>query len=95
MTYENNRAAILNNDTAVAQLADVFSILEEDSWGQRKSAKRVGGLERLLSLIRQGKIRAEKLTNKQNGKWFCNSADVMRYAVVNRQKQSEKVKPIN
>ena len=43
----------------------------------------VGGLGRLLKLIEEGKIRSDKPSNKQNGKWFCNAADVLRYVVVN------------
>jgi hypothetical protein len=35
----------------------------------------------LLRLIEEGKIRAEKTNGQaQNGKWFCNAGDVLRYA---------------
>lgn len=40
----------------------------------------VGGLSRLTKLIGSGLIRAEKRTQKQNGKWFCNAYDVLRHA---------------
>lgn len=40
----------------------------------------VGGLARLKDLIGKGLIRAEKPTNKQNGKWFCNAWDVIKHA---------------
>ncbi|MCM1318780.1 MAG: helix-turn-helix domain-containing protein [Muribaculaceae bacterium] len=41
----------------------------------------VGGKKRLYRLVEQGKIRFEKPTNKQNGKWYCNAADVLRFAM--------------
>ncbi|MEA4886360.1 MAG: hypothetical protein VB063_06740 [Bacteroides graminisolvens] len=37
-------------------------------------------MSRLKELIGSGKIRAEKRTNKQNGKWFCNAYDVIKHA---------------
>lgn len=41
----------------------------------------VGGRSRLERLVAENKIRAEKSTNKQNGRWLCNAADVLRYAI--------------
>lgn len=41
----------------------------------------VGGKKRLYRLVEQGKIRFEKPCGKQNGKWHCNAADVLRYAI--------------
>lgn len=46
------------------------------------AAKLVGGEYRLEKLVREGKIRAEKPTAKQNGKWFCNGADVLKYVTM-------------
>ena len=37
-------------------------------------------------LIEEGKIRSDKPTNKQNGKWFCNAADVLKFAIIKRRK---------
>ena len=39
----------------------------------------VGSENRLEKLVESGKIRAEKKADCQNGKWFCNGADVLRY----------------
>ena len=39
-----------------------------------------GYTSRLMKLVGQGLIRAEKRTNKQNGKWFCNAWDVIKWA---------------
>lgn len=41
----------------------------------------VGGRSRLERLVAENKIRAEKSTNKQNGRWLCNAADVLRYTI--------------
>lgn len=51
------------------------------TFGLRFSERIVGGRSRLLKLIEQGHIRADKgNTNAQNGKWLCNASDVLRYA---------------
>lgn len=41
------------------------------------AAKLVGGEYRLEKLVSEGKIRMEKPTAKQNGKWYCNGGDVI------------------
>lgn len=41
------------------------------------AAKIVGGEYRLEKLVREGKIRMDKPTAKQNGKWFCDGGDVI------------------
>lgn len=78
MRYTNQ---ILIDGTAEARLADIMAIMDLETFGQRKSAKLVGGLKRLLRLMEEGKIRTDKPTNSQNGKWFCNAADVLKYAI--------------
>lgn len=45
------------------------------------SQKLVGGQRRLERLVAEGKIRAPKSTDKQNGRWLCNAEDVLRYTV--------------
>lgn len=49
------------------------------TFSKREAAKIVGGEYRLERLVENGKIRMEKPTPKQNGKWFCNGFDVLRY----------------
>lgn len=58
----------------------IYRVMNSETFGMSKSAKIVGGHKRLMRLIEEGKIRAEK-TNGQakNGKWFCNAGDVLRY----------------
>ena len=50
------------------------------TFGQRKAEKIVGSRERLFSLVGKGLIRCEKKSNVQNGKWFCNAWDCIKYA---------------
>ena len=59
----------------------IYLIMNGETFGLRKAEKIVGGHARLMRLIEEGKIRAEKTNGKaQNGKWFCNASDVLRYA---------------
>lgn len=60
-------------------LENIFGVMSDESFSQSKAAKIVGGLAKLESLIAAGKIAADKPTIKQNGKWHCNAADVLRY----------------
>ena len=55
-------------------------VLNDKTFGRDQAADIVGGLSRLIELIGKGLIRAEKRTNKQNGTWFCNAYDVIKYA---------------
>ena len=51
------------------------------TFGQRESAQIVGGRGRLFDLVGKGLIRAEKKpANRQNGRWYCNAYDVLKYA---------------
>lgn len=62
---------------------DVLKIvLNDKSFGQREAASIVGGRGRLFRLVGSGAIRAEKKTQKQNGKWFCNAYDVIKHATL-------------
>jgi hypothetical protein len=64
-----------------AKLETIYRVMNSETFGLRKAEKIVGGRTRLLRLIEEGKIRAEKANGQaQNGKWFCNAGDVLRYA---------------
>jgi hypothetical protein len=64
-----------------AKLETIYRVMNSETFGLRKAEKIVGGRTRLLRLIEEGKIRAEKTNGRaQNGKWFCNAGDVLRYA---------------
>ncbi len=49
-------------------------------FGKNMAAKIVGGRTRLEALVADGKIRMEKKSEVQNGKWMCNAGDVIFYA---------------
>lgn len=78
--------------SAEYRLIDILRIMETKTFGKVESASIVGGRGRLVRLMDEGKVRVEKPTNKQNGKWFCNAADVLRYAVVRNKKNRKSVK---
>lgn len=60
---------------------DVLKIvLNDKTFCRDVAADIVGGLPKLRRLIENGKIRAEKRTCAQNGKWFCHAYDVLKYA---------------
>jgi hypothetical protein len=87
MIYNSNlHRSILDDRTPEAKLDNILFIMSKEYFGQRKAASMVGGLGRLLRLIEEGKIQADKPTNKQNGKWFCNASDVLKYAIIKHRK---------
>lgn len=59
-------------NTSDDKLAMMYIVMNNKTFGQRAAADIVGGRGRLFKLVGEGKIRAEKPTNVQNGKWFCN-----------------------
>lgn len=61
----------------------IMRVMNGMTFGLRYSERIVGGRGRLMHLIEQGHIRAEKVNcDAQNGKWQCNASDVLRYAKV-------------
>ena len=70
---------MINLDSA--RLEVIYLIMNGETFVLKKASRIVGGQSRLMRLIEEGKIRAEKTNGKaQNGKWFCNAGDVLRYA---------------
>ena len=63
-------------------LITIYRVMNNKTFGLRYSAKIVGGRSRLDKLIGMGKIRAEKKSNVQNGKWQCNASDVLKNAMI-------------
>lgn len=94
MTFNFNRKEkekdLYLNNTAESQLATIYLIMNKKTFGFRYSAEIVGGRGKLERLIGDGKIRAEKVSDSQNGKWQCNAADVLRHAVVKYKKSTKK-----
>lgn len=61
------------------QLQNIFAVMADKSFGKDLSAEIVGGPKKLENLIAAGEIEASKPNNVQNGKWFCNAAQVLRH----------------
>lgn len=69
----------MNNPLSIKQLCSIM-YKNDLCFGKNMAAKIVGGRTRLERLVAEGKIRAEKKSNVQNGKWMCNAGDVIYYA---------------
>lgn len=70
---------MINLDSA--RLDVIYRIMNGEVFGLKQSSRIVGGQSRLMRLIEEGKIRAEKRNSSaQNGKWMCNAGDVLMYA---------------
>ena len=63
-----------------ARLDVIYRVMNGEVFGLKKASRIVGGQSRLMRLIEEGKVRAEKHSTAQNGKWMCNAGDVLRYA---------------
>ena len=70
-------AAITKDPEHRLELIKLAFIKHKIMFSKAVASKLVGGEYRLEKLIRNGEIRADKPTAKQNGKWFCNGADVI------------------
>ncbi|MBQ1977198.1 MAG: hypothetical protein II225_00445 [Ruminococcus sp.] len=72
---------MINPTDSSIKLEFIYRIMNSETFGLRKACRIVGGEARLMRLIEEGKIRAEKTNSSaKNGKWFCNAGDVLRYA---------------
>ena len=69
----------MNNPLSIKQLCSIM-YKNDLCFGKNMAAKIVGGRTRLEKLVAEGKVRAEKTNNVQNGKWMCNAGDVIFYA---------------
>ena len=65
------------DNTADILLDNIMRVMSGEYFGQTKAAAIVGGKKKLERLIESGKIEAVKPRNSQNGKWFCNAAQVL------------------
>ncbi|MCM1140966.1 MAG: hypothetical protein NC453_20550 [Muribaculum sp.] len=60
-------------------LDNILATMSRYTFGKYQAAEIVGGESKLLALIADGSIECEKTTNSQNGKWFCNAAQVLQH----------------
>lgn len=74
--------SILKENTPEGRLETIFFIMNQRTFSRTEASIIVGGKGRLHRLCEQGKIRFDKPTAKQNGKWFCNAADVLKHATI-------------
>ena len=68
---------MLMDNTADILQDNIMRVMSGEYFGQTKAAAIVGGKKKLERLIKSGKIEAVKPRNSQNGKWFCNAAQVL------------------
>ena len=68
---------MLMDGTAEILLDNIMRVMAGEYFGQTKAASIVGGQKKLEHLIETGRIEAVKPKNSQNGKWYCNAAQVL------------------
>lgn len=69
----------INKPEELLELIALVLDSKDIQFSKSVAAKIVGGEYRLEKLVLKGEIRMDKPTCKQNGKWFCNGGDVMKY----------------
>lgn len=58
-------------------------VLNDKTFSQREAEKIAGSRNRLFELVGNGSIRAEKKpSDRQNGRWYCNAYDVIKFACI-------------
>ncbi len=60
-------------------LDNILAVMSKFTFGKDQASTIVGGESVLLGLIADGSIECEKKNNIQNGKWFCNAAQVLQH----------------
>lgn len=78
--------------TADILLDNIMRVMSGEYFGQTKAAYIVGGQKKLEHLIESGKIEAIKPKNCQNGKWYCNAAQVLMHCRNMRKTRKSKKK---
>lgn len=73
------RFQITQVDPSAILLENILNIMSDFTFGKKDAMRIVGGEKKLKDLIAAGEIEASKPTESQNGKWFCNAAQVLRH----------------
>lgn len=73
------KSLVTSANPAEIALENILLVMDTMTFGKDVAAMIVGGQKKLERLISDGKIAADKPCNKQNGKWYCNAADVLRH----------------
>lgn len=74
-------------DPSAILLENILNIMSDFTFGKKDAMHIVGGEKRLTDLIAAGEIDANKPSETQNGKWFCNAAQVLRHCRNTRKKK--------
>lgn len=69
------------DETMSDQLSAIYAATRGLTFSKNMAATIVGGRYKLERLVGERKIKAEKPSLNQHGKWMCNAADVLRHAV--------------
>ena len=81
------KSQITEVNTSEILLENILTIMSGFTFGKKDAMHIVGGEKKLTDLIAAGKIEATKPTQTQNGKWFCNAAQVLRHCRNTRKKK--------
>ena len=65
--------------TDTIHLENILLAMSDKTFSKQEAASIVGGRARLVRLVESGEIRADKKSSRQNGRWYCNAADVLRH----------------
>lgn len=82
-----SRFQITKVDSSAILLENILNIMADFTFGKKDAMHIVGGEKKLTDLIAAGEIDASKPTDAQNGKWFCNAAQVLRHCRNTRKKK--------
>lgn len=66
-------------DIPAIHLENIMLAMSDKTFCKTDAANIVGGRARLKRLVESGEIRAVKTSRRQNGRWYCNAADVLRH----------------
>lgn len=80
----------VSGDAASYLLDNIIRVMSDKKMSKSEAADIVGGEKKLLSLIESGKIEAYKPKNVQNGKWYCNAAQVLLHCRFKRKSNQKK-----
>lgn len=74
-----SRFKVTEVNTSAIMLENILNIMDGFTFGKNDAMRIIGGEKKLKDLIASGEIEASKPTEAQNGKWFCNAAQVLRH----------------
>ncbi|MBO6250905.1 MAG: hypothetical protein J6N71_06110 [Muribaculaceae bacterium] len=66
-------------NASAIHLENILLAMANKTFCKTTAAEIVGGRTRLVRLVESGEIRANKTSKLQNGRWYCNAADVLRH----------------